>query len=271
MSRYTNVQLAVLLALLGGADAALAWGALGHRVTCDIAFRELTPAAREVVNSLVRADASLRTFADACVWADKIRSDARYDWAKPYHFVNVPRSARTVSVTRDCQPRGCAIAGIYRFAGVLRDNTSTQRDRIVALKFLGHFVGDVHQPLHVSFADDLGGNRITVRFFGTNAKLHFVWDTGIISRLGQDWRGMGGQLHDAITAAQRRAWTSDSPIQWANESLRITRRPDVRYVAAPSCCMRLDNPYLAAHKGVLVARLQQGGLRLASLLNAIWK
>lgn len=260
--------LLVISALAAG--AAHGWGALGHRVACDIAFRELHPGARDRVRALLGRDEPVQTLASACVWADAIRTDPRFDWAVPLHFVNVPREARSVSVRRDCARDGCALNGIYRFTRALGRTGAAHGEQLEALKFLGHLVADVHQPLHVAFADDRGGNRIRVSFFGRRTRLHFVWDTGIVSRLGANWRDIGRELHAAITPAERRRWLTGSPVQWANESLRLARSPALRYRAAPRCCLGLADAYLARHKSTVERRLQQSGVRFAALLNRIW-
>lgn len=255
---------------LGAPIAASAWGPLGHKVTCEVAYQELNPTARAAVIELVRADPDYTTFADACNWPDNVRADESYDWAKPYHFVNVPREAKQVSLRRDCQPRGCAVAGIYRYLGVLRDDSASADDRRAALEFLGHFVGDAHQPMHVSFREDAGGNRVGVEFFGSRTNLHAVWDTGMVTRADPNWRELGPQLHGSITDAEREAWARSGPVEWANESYRIAVDPDTRYVDAGTCCLVLGQEYLDRNLPRVHERLRRGGLRLGLLLNEVW-
>ena len=162
---------------------------------------------------------------------------------------------------------------------------ATDAEKLVALKFLGHWVGDVHQPLHVSFKDDKGGNDIHEE--GPCAEnLHAVWDTCIIQRtLGTNVRRIATTLREPVTADQRTQWTSTSATDWANESFAITTSEDVEYcvTTATGCLYEEDNEtydadedhkvvtvdeaYMARHLPTITQRLTQAGIRLGALLN----
>ena len=153
------------------------------------------------------------------------------------------------------------------------------------MKFLGHWIGDLHQPLHVSFADDRGGTKI-VDSGPCAADLHGVWDWCIIERtLGQNSRAIARDLSQAITAADRAAWQAGQIHDWATESLALAREASVHYcVQEGRACdydvgrptyrrgsrermVDLDARYLSAQKVVVVERLKRGGVRLAHVLN----
>jgi len=263
-------------------SSALAWGEDGHRVVCQIAFDELTPAARTEVNRLLELDADFDSFAESCLFADSPKRIRFLD-----HFMNMPRSARAVT-TADCaMAESCVIPAIQSDALVLRDSAASDTKKLRALKLLGHWVGDVHQPMHVSFQDDRGGNSNNVDVDIPGANLHGVWDYLIFSKsLGDDFRQIATELRESISDEQRGDWRRDSPIEWANESFQITISASVNYCVQKqgSCWYSSDNmmldkgepwrdiaitdDYLDMHSATVSLRLQQAGVRLAELLNA---
>jgi hypothetical protein len=168
---------------------------------------------------------------------------------------------------------------------ILSQDDAPAPDRLVALKFLGHWVGDVHQPLHVSFKDDRGGNAILDKG-PCGDDLHDVWDTCIIERrLGRDVRHAADELHARVTEANRADWTSTGAKAWANESFAITTAATVRYcVRTETGCwyeedheildldeekkvVTVDEAYMDAHLPTITQRLTQAGIRLGHLLN----
>jgi hypothetical protein len=152
-------------------------------------------------------------------------------------------------------------------------------NRAEAVFFLGHWLGDVHQPLHVSFADDSGGNDVpVVSDFYPDDNLHSVWDTGIIrAAMGNiGWRAYAHDLQDRISSAQRTEWLASEPLDWAQESYEITLRADVDYCERTNSRCRgeehdreLTADYQALHEEVVERRLQQAGVRLAEELRRL--
>ena len=156
----------VALIALGWTSQALAWGDLGHRTVCEIAFRNLTPAAKAEVTRLLQAN-------PAILGANPL--NAEYGWActypdhpaaggpgrrSPEHFANYPRSTMAVTAATGCGAAPvCVISAIAADYAVLRSANATDQARAAALVYLGHWFGDIHQPLHSSFADDQGGNE----------------------------------------------------------------------------------------------------------------
>ena len=130
-----------------------AWGDLGHKVICQIAFEELNDKARNEVIRLIALDATFNSFTDACTWPDHPRKRAEE------HFINVGRSVHTITVAQCPAVPKCLFTAIPADLDVLR-TSNDDAAKLASLKFLGHWIGDVHQPLHVSFADDRGGNVI---------------------------------------------------------------------------------------------------------------
>jgi len=147
--------LAYLLVLLLPGPA-LAWGDLGHRIICEIAFQELNDTARKRVKAMIRRDRDFDTFAEACSWPDHPRRRASE------HYINLPRHADRLEEDPCPLATDCVLTAIEKDLRVLSSSTETEWEQLESLKYLGHWVGDIHQPLHVSFEDDRGGNSIGV-------------------------------------------------------------------------------------------------------------
>ena len=271
----------LLLLLILTPSLAFAWGETGHRVVCQIAYDQLLPNARVELDRLLALDSDFDKFADSCLFADK---PERIRWQE--HFINLPRSSQAVT-TSDCPlAETCAFSAIHSDFMVLLDPQATDTEKLLALKLLGHWVGDMHQPMHVSFQDDRGANSNRVDPDNEDASLHGVWDYAIIARsLGDDYRQIASDLGGAISAQQRTAWKYDSPIEWVNESFQITISQAAGYcIQKQGTCwysndnMMLDTgeewrsltiaeDYLQLHAPTIELRLQQAGIRLAKLLN----
>lgn len=280
--KFPVVLLAFSILLPG---VAAAWGETGHRVVCEIAYQELLPSVRQELDRLIALDPDYDDFAESCLYAD---TPERIRWMD--HFINLPRSQQAIT-TLDCPLADtCILPSIRNDFLVLLDPESSDAEKWLAIKLLGHWVGDLHQPMHVSFQDDRGANSnfietdIALDFEGLN--LHGVWDYLIISRnFGDDYVQIVQDLRRDLNDEQRDQWRYDSPIEWANESYQITIADKTGYCTwqqgacwyEPDNMMldqhetwhtfAVDDEYLQAHAAVVAMRLQQAGVRLAQLLN----
>jgi hypothetical protein len=144
----------VLLLGAGIASEAHAWEDTGHRIICEIAFQELNPTARAEVKRLIRLDPEFRRFSMSCIFPDHPRQRS------PEHFVNLERSATQIEADPCPLSDKCVVPAIASDLAIPSDTTAFDPDKVKALKFLGHWVGDIHQPLHVSLQDDRGGNGV---------------------------------------------------------------------------------------------------------------
>jgi S1/P1 Nuclease len=272
------VRLALSLTLIVEASPVWAWGDLGHRVICQIAFQELNDTARNEVIRLIALDGTFDSFTDACTWPDHPRKRAEE------HFVNVPRSLQTITTTGCHGVPKCLFTAIPADLEVLR-TSHDDAARLASLKYLGHWIGDVHQPLHVSFADDRGGNFIRESGPCVNS-LHTVWDTCIIEKkLGTDPQTIARDLLDGLSTSDRAAWIAVPIAGWANESFQVTRRKSVQYCVrvGAKCFYQQGNEtfsegedekvvivnaaYLELHVPFVRDRLKRAGIRLGHLLN----
>jgi len=173
-----------LVAITVGAVTALttipafAWGSDGHKIVALLADAQLTPSARKQVDRLLALEPG-STLASISTWADEHRNPATASW----HYVNFPRGDCNYQPERDCPDGKCVVAAIDRQVEVLRTNGDDEK-RLNALKYVVHFIGDIHQPLHAGYGDDRGGNSYQLQAFMRGSNLHAVWDTGLIKNLG---------------------------------------------------------------------------------------
>lgn len=279
MSRHMK---SILLIIAIIPSVALGWGATGHRAVCQIAYDEISDATRAEVNRLIDLDPGSKTFADSCLFADGPPRIRAID-----HYINVPRRYQAIT-QNDCpMAESCLFSAIEIDSGILSNTNNADVYRLLSLKLLGHWVGDMHQPLHVSYQDDRGGNFIAKQDDQGHGNIHSVWDFDIIEqRIGSDYLKIAAGLRKEITDRERTTWRFDSPVEWANESYQITISPATEYCTQQqgACWYSADNMmidkgerqrellvserYLTTHKETIEQRLQQAGVRLAALLDA---
>ncbi|WP_291844897.1 S1/P1 nuclease [Maricaulis sp.] len=258
---------------------ALAYGRDGHRIVCDLAYRYLSDETRAEVDRLVAQDMQFDNFRDVCSWADEVRGSTHRHTA-PWHYINQDRSDPHVD-PEDCAEDGCITSAIDLHAGVFADRSRSDADRLEALKFLAHWMGDIHQPLHVSIEGDRGGNDINVLWRGErHTNLHRVWDSEILldymaetwPYLAEEdrWQPLVEELAADIPLTGVDVYASLTPIAWAQESHDIVRsRGFAYYWANADQLIEPGEAYYARNLPVTMQRLKQGGVRLAGLLNQL--
>lgn len=287
--RAVLAAIALLMCVGGIEPRVAAWSPQVHEAVCAVAYRLLPAADQQELDRLARAyrdpdGGRFEYFTRGCGFPDRARARAREapagsawrDYAKfdDWHFLNLPRSEKTVPAT--CG--NCVLHGIEQHLTQLANHNLRDSVRAEALFFLGHWVGDVHQPLHVSYEDDLGGNRITpIRGgFYDDTHLHGVWDGGIPAgvRGNIGWWVYAGNLRDEITPQLQQQWSAIPRRLWAQESYDITIQPETLYcrVAGNQCARinavgrTLDANYQKRFGDVVELRLKKAGARLATLL-----
>ena len=255
-----RAEAALALTLLVASNA-LGWGQEGHRVVATIAERHLTARARERVRQILGPEGSL---AAVSTWADEIRP-FRPDTA-PWHYIDIPINASAIDPARDCPNGDCVTAVITRFVAVLHDNASSPNAKNEALKFVVHFVADLHQPLHCADNHDRGGNDVHVTFFGENANLHSSWDTLLIERIDPDPDSYAKRLDSALTNSEISTFERGTVENWALESHSAAQK--VAYGALPLGESRdLGADYFQTAAPAVDLQLQKAGIRLAFILN----
>jgi nuclease S1 len=239
------------------------WGPQGHRLVAMVAANHLTPAARQNVRSLL----GHQTLADVAVWADAYVADHRE--TAPWHYVNIPANGSAYVSSRDC-PRGdCVVDRIRDNHARLADRSLGQSARAMALRFVVHFVGDLHQPFH-AIGVERGGNGIPIAVFGSSTcgrgdpsrsscNLHGLWDSELIGHRRLRDGAYAAELERRIKT--RRLAASGSAAGWAMESNALAR------AAMLPAGGEAGEAYYRAHIATIDERLALGGLRLAQLLN----
>lgn len=257
-----RVLLALFVLLFSGAS--LAFGQIGHRMICELAYEQLSPAQQSRVDALL-AHTEFDSFAPACVWADRLRGQEQYDFARPHHYVNIGRDDQVITMEH-CPDYGCVLSAIqHHFALLQQDSESAKAAE--SLKFLSHFVGDLHQPLHVGYDFDRGGNDTGVIFMGEVRNLHGIWDTSILLQLGfRDYQASIDRLRPRLNDSNLQQWQQGDVLDWANESVQIVKQIYAEHVPGK----HLDERYALRHQNTIETRLLQAAARLAWLLQQLW-
>ena len=255
---------------------ALAWGKTGHRVVAAIADTQLSGLARAHVREILGGAESLD---EAANWPDEMRAAPGDFWQKtatPWHYVTLN------GIIYDHAPKeGDALQALNHFREVLRDPKASLSDRQLALRFVVHLVGDLHQPLHVGKCCDRGGNEVKVSWFGKPTNLHTVWDSQLVDDEQLSFTELASKLERHITNSDVIDWWDVNPRDWITESAKI--RDTVYPAPAPKPARRklfakrrpapvptLSYAYVYKFTPVMERRLQQGGVRLAAYLNDVF-
>jgi len=270
------------LCLFAVIPVAWAWGALGHRMVGELAERHLDPKAKAEVARLLAGEPD-PTLAGVANWADDLRNTDpdRFKATSRWHYINAEGGGCGFDEARDCPDGNCVVSAIERQRAILADRSQPLAARRDALKFIVHFVGDAHQPMHAGDRDDAGGNRFQVSLrtpiepeayarkdyvdgvMGTN--LHSIWDYYILGSRGLKL----GAYSDRLDKLPWPSFPAPSkydvmPLAWAGESCRLI---DARGLYPPEDNHAMDHAYLDAMRPLAEQRVRQAAWRLAQLLN----
>jgi hypothetical protein len=309
-----NILAMVLLALVTltiAASPTRAWGCKGHQTVALIAEKHLTPEAKELVFTLLRANpidpqvkrycgsAVTNPMGDASTWADDVRTDRKNG---PWHYIDIPRGAPQGPLQGFCGKEGCVVSALAEQIAILKDKTASGAKRADALRYIVHFVGDLHQPLHSTTNADEGGNCVPVKYFrrqphehahGYSPNLHAIWDSAILERDSEgadpaEYADMvEANFADAVEDWQRAgihvvAWVWEShDLAEANVYGPLSPRVAIeRNVPVHSCTddnniggrllqehITADEAYQAQAAPIVERRIAQAGVRLAMILN----
>ena len=261
--------IAVVLFLSVAVGRVGAWGWEGHIIVARIAEQHLTAKAKAGIIQLLGPDLKISDTSVAS-WPDNIRG-ARPETG-PWHYVDIPFEAASYDPSRDCSNGQCVVVQIEHFAAVLADTNATTVSRAEALRFVVHFVGDMHQPLHsTERSHDRGGNLVKITFLsGSQAgNLHSVWDSLLLRQYlgGEDVLQYADQLNSRITPQQAKDWAGGSVADWAWESHQQAVAHTYAGVPIQDTPVNLDAQYVAGNREVVETQLMRAGIRLSVLLN----
>lgn len=280
-----RTMLVLLMVMMAG--PAMAWGDFAHRLTASIAIAELTPRARAEVRAILRGagavdvpECALRTIEDASVWPDCVRAlGPRFAFSAPWHYQNI-NICRAFDIGTKCPDGNCVTAQIAVQLGILADKGRGAKARAEALAYFVHFMGDMHQPLHIGEKDDLGGNRVLADYGAKTMprmNLHRIWDSDLAERTLTTPPAV---LPVRRVAAPLRGDVNAMVAVWAEEAFAISRAqaypllggaaagcgaqaPDVRYM--------VDEAYVGRTSEAVRLQVSRAGSRMAGLLNAAFE
>lgn len=277
--RTRIVAMAVVVAVVCSWPVLQAWGGQGHRLVGLVAAKHLSRTAAQNVNWLLDG----QSLADVSNWADAQITDLQQ--TATWHYLNIPPTAAGYDRDRDCQRqpgvaagsrgdtwRDCIVDRISYFEQRTADLELDRADRATALKYLVHFIGDLHQPFH-ALGVGRGGNDVIVRVFGNSncgndpkrpplpCNLHSVWDSRLIARRDLSDKAYATALEALI---KQKGWFQQpvsTPKEWAEQSWALGK------TALVPNGTNIDEGYYQKHIGVIDERLALAGVRLSAVLN----
>jgi len=257
-------RLIALITLLLATGPALGWSKQGHQLVGELAERELTPAAREQVRLLLEGEPE-PTLAGVSVWADEIRAEGTElgRRSRPWHYINFDREGCDYQPARECPDGNCIIGAINAQAKVLGDAGRPLQERREALKFVVHFIGDAHQPMHAGFRADRGGNSFQVRYLNEGSNLHGIWDYWLLRSAELDNAAYVERLLATPAPADPTLDADNPAAEWTLESCRLI---DSAAIYPPK--RRINTAYLDKHRPLAEQRIRLAGSRLARVINA---
>lgn len=235
------------------------WGKTGHRATGEIAEKYLSRKAKKEINKLLDG----HSIAYVSNYGDEIKSDKNYRKFSPWHYVNFPfDSSYEVHPKND---KGDLIVGINTCIEVLKNSDSSKEDKVFYLKMLIHFMGDLHQPLHVGMADDKGGNDLKVKWFNNGTNLHVVWDSKMIDSYAMTYTEIALN-ENSLSKEEIKDIAGGTVIDWMYDSRSLCKEVYDNIESGSKLKYRYSYDYM----NTVLLQLQKGGIRLASILNDIY-
>jgi hypothetical protein len=240
------------------------WGMTGHRIVGEIAESYLTSKARKAIKEIL-GDESL---AIASNWADFIKSDSTYNYLSPWHYINLKSGLSHDQVISILSPdTGINLYSKLNFViSELKNKSLEKEKKVLYLRLLIHFVGDLHQPLHVGRPEDLGGNRIRVLWFNDSTNLHSLWDERLLEFQKLSYTEFANAINHT-TKKLRASWQNEPIIEWFYESYQLAENI---YGEINRPNQRLSYRYNFDHIGTINQQLLKAGVRLAGILNEIF-
>lgn len=235
------------------------WSKTGHRVIGEVAQQHLNGKTKRAISKLLNG----QSLASVSNYADVIKSDRAFKNFSPWHYVNIPLDKNYSEM--EPSPNGDLVTGIQKCIEILKNQNSTEADRIFYLKMLIHLIGDLHQPMHVGRAEDKGGNDIQLQWFGKGSNLHRVWDSNMINDYGMSYTELSKKL-PVLDKEQIREIKKGTVLEWVKESQELVNE----IYSSVGKGEKLGYSYSYKYWNTVEKQLQKGGLRLAQVLNDIF-
>ena len=255
----TKTFIAVCFAL--GSLQAFAWGQKGHDVTAFIAENNLTPTSKEKITELLDGK-SIVYWAN---WLDNASHTPEYVYSKTWHYKNIDDGVKYDEAP--LHPDGDVVRAINDQVVILQNPDASKADQQLAIKILVHLLGDIHQPMHMGHASDLGGNQWTVNYFGRDSNLHSIWDSSLPESAHKwTYTEWNDQINRANPEEVAVIIANGTPEKWGEETYEICKEV---YAKTPEGT-KISYDYVADWTPVVEQQLLKGGLRLADILNSIY-
>jgi hypothetical protein len=251
----------ILLCSIFISQSVFGWGQVGHRVTGEIAEQYLSIKAKQQIRSLYPNE----SLAEISTYADEERSNPDEFWKKtagPWHYVTIPKGKTYKEV--GAPEEGDAYSALQQFSKTLKNPQASNEEKRLALHFIVHIVGDLHQPLHAGNGTDKGGNDFKLEYFWEASNLHRVWDSGIIEGQELSYTEWTKWLSRKISPQMAAQWNQPDPNVWIAESIAIR---DNIYPEEN----KISYDYKYQNLPVVKQRLQQAGVRIAAYLNRVYE
>lgn len=254
---YTMKKTLLSLLLTGFVFTAFGWGATGHRAVGHIADQYLNKKARLALEKILQG----QPLAMTGTWMDDIKSDSLYDHTHDWHWVTIQNGETYDQSLKN--PKGDLVATLERLISELKSKKLTPKQEAEHLKMVVHLIGDIHQPLHVGFGTDNGGNAVKVTWFGSSSNLHRVWDSEMIDGSNLSYTELATALAKP-NAGKIKALQSATIRDMANEAM--TFRTQI-YAYGNG---KLGYDYNYRNFNTVLDQIQKAGVRLAGVLNQIY-
>jgi hypothetical protein len=235
------------------------WSDTGHRVIGEIAQDYLRPRVKRKIRKLLNN----KSLAFVSTYADEIKSDKRYNEFYTWHYINMPMDSNYEASKKS--ESGDLVSGINYCIKVIDDKTASNEDKAFYLKLLIHFIGDLHQPMHVGLVEDKGGNDFKVQWFYNDTNLHAVWDRKMIDSYNMSYTELANNT-DKLSKNEVKAIQKGSVIDWVNDTHQSTRQVYANVKQDENLRYR----YSYDNFETVRTQLQKGGIRLAKLLNELF-
>ena len=252
------------VALIAFCFTIISWGVVGHRAIGQIAENHLTKKAALAVKDILGSE----SLAMVSTYPDEVRSYQKYAYTAPWHYVNVAHGLTEDQFKAELKnmEKDNIYKAILNCTSDLKDATKTKEEKVFALKFLVHLVGDLHQPMHTGRSEDSGGNKIKIKLMRRENNLHGLWDSGLIDYAGMTYKELAATC-DVISKQEQKAWQKDDVATWAFESYQMSQELYAEAEKNPE----FDYDYYPKHADFIKKRLAQAGIRLAGILNEIYQ
>ena len=256
-----NKKNILLFSLLFSSILGYAYDAVGHRIIADIAYTNLTCKARKATDKTLGKMGIIYE----STWADEVRSDSKYKYSYQWHYQNLKDNLETADLKKLMDQPTSEGEHLFFAIETMKSRIKANHNDAEALKFLVHFMGDLHQPMHLGRAEDLGGNKVTMQWFGKNTNIHSIWDGQITESSKMSYTEFSNYLQNKFSK-RKKEFKNLSPLQSLEVAYKIRNE-----IYSYDNTNTNNYHYIYRFNDDLELMLYQGGIQLAKVLNEIYK